>query len=341
MHSFRGPWIAAALGTSSIMLAACGGSAEPADSSGASEPVTLSFGHVLAEAQPWHQCGALPMKEAVESAEVGITVEIFPASTTQNDTLEQLDALETGNLDITLAGGSQLATRLDKASIFDAAYLFNDAEHMQRVVNGPIGDEVWEELRQEAGFRVLTMGYYGARHVTANVPVRSPADLSGIKMRVVDAPLFLDNGIALGAEPVSIAFGELYLALQQGVVDAEENPLPVIAAQGFDEVQDYVSMTGHVYASLALVIADSSWDELSAEQQEVLAGAAEAFGEDVTECTLEEETTLLEEWKQPGSPIEVVEDVDLDAFREAAADYLPEKYADVWGDLFQRVRDEA
>src|SRR5690625_7525403 len=108
-------------------------------------------------------------------------------------------------------------------------------------------------------------------------------------MRVLDAPLWTANGEALGAEPASVPFAELYLALQQGVADAQENPLPVIEAEGFDEVQDYVSLTGHVVAMMAVVITEDSWDGLSEEQQASLLEAGETLGS--------EERRVGKEWR--------------------------------------------
>lgn len=300
---------------------------------------TLSFAHVLAESQPWHQCGALTFQESAEESGTGLKIDLFPAAQTHADTLEQLDAIDSGNLDITWATPAQLGTRLDTLSVFDAAYLFRDAEHMQKAISSPAANELWDELRDDHGMRVIGAGYYGTRHLTSNSEVTTPADMQGEKLRVLDAPLWLDNGVALGGSPTPVAFSELYLGLQQGVVDAQENPLPVIQAQAFDEVQEYVHLTGHVVAMMAAVISEKTWQTLSAEQQDAVLAAGEALGEGVTECTLEQEEELLAAWQAPDSKITVNSDVDLDSFRENASDVLFPKYEEAWGDIYRTLQE--
>lgn len=346
---------------SALVLTACGGGSDDAgtespdsgttaddpvdeedgDDDAAGEEITLSFAHVLAESQPWHQCGALVFEEQVNASGTGLTVDLFPAAQTHNDTLEQLDAIDSGNLDITWATPAQLGTRLSSLDVFDAAYVFRDADHMGEAVQSEAAWELWDELRDEHGMRVIGTGYYGTRHLTSNNMVTSPEDMAGQRLRVLDAPLWLANGQALGAEPTPVAFSELYLALQQGVVDAQENPLPVIDAQGFAEVQDYVHLTGHVVAMMAAVISEDTWQSLSEDQQEAVLAAGEALGEGVTECTLEDEAELLEAWSGEDSEITVNDDLDLDAFRESALDVLFPEYEDAWGETYRSLQGEA
>lgn len=315
-----------------LVLTACSPAASPA------EPVTLSLGNVLTETHPWNKCGMAELEKSLEAAGVGIEIDLFPAGQTQADTQEQLDALQSGSLDLTLAGPAQLATRLEKLNIFDAAYLFETPDQLLSVTNGEIGQELFEELREASGLRVLSTGYYGTRHVTANKAVRSPDDLTGVKMRVIDAPLWIANGEALGATPTAVAFAELYLALQQGVVDAQENPLPTIAAQKFLEVQSHISLTGHNVGAESIVVSDGAWDRLSEAQQTALAAAAKAGADAATKCVADEEEALLAEWSDAGSGVTVVSDVDLTAFQDRAQPILLAEFGDVWGDLYERIR---
>lgn len=337
----------AAIAAASLVLTACGsndggdGSTDDANGGDPAEPadeVSLSFAHVLAEAQPWHQCGALAFEEVAVGSGTGLEIELYPAAQTHNDTLEQLDAIDAGNLDITWATPAQLGTRLDTLSVFDAAYLFRDADHMMEAVRSEPAQELWDQLRDENGMRVIGIGYYGTRHLTSNDMVTAPDDMSGVKLRVLDAPLWLDNGVALGGAPTPVPFSELYLSLQQGVVDAQENPLPVIKAQGFDEVQEYVHMTGHVVAMMAVVISETVWQELSEDQQNAVLEAGDALGEGVTQCTLDEEAELLEEWQSEDSVISVNDQVDLDAFRDNAESILFPKYEEDWGELYRTLQ---
>lgn len=327
-----------------LALAACGSgggstSSDPDDGADVGTTTTLSFAHMLAESQPWNTCGAVPFEEQVEAAGVGLDVELYPAGQTHADTLEQLDAIDAGNLDITWATPAQLGTRLSTLSVFDAAFLFRDADHMMEAVHSDVAEPLWEQLRTDYGMRVIGIGYYGTRHLTSNNAVTTPADMEGQKLRVLDAPLWIDNGTILGGQPTPVPFSELYLALQQGVVDAEENPLPVIKAQAFDEVQEYVNLTGHVVAMMAVVISDAKWDQLTPEQQDAVLAAGEQLGQSVTECTIAEEESLLAEWQQDDSPITVNTDVDLDAFRDSAQEVLFPKYEDDWGQIYRDLQD--
>ncbi len=319
-----------------LTITACGGGSN----GGGDGDASLSFAHVLAESQPWHQCGALTFEESINDSGTGIDLELYPAGQTHSDTLEQLDAIDSGNLDITWATPAQLATRMSSLEVFDAAYLFEGPDHMTEAVQSEPAEELWEELREEHGMRVIGTGYYGTRHLTSNNEVTTPDDMAGQQLRVLDAPLWLDNGSALGADPTAVAFSELYLALQQGVVDAQENPLPVIEAEGFDEVQDYVHLTEHVVAMMAVVISEDSWEGLDEEQQDAVLEAGEALGEGVTECTLQEEEELLEEWTGDDADIIVNDEVDLDAFRENAEEVLFPKYDEEWGETYRDLQDQ-
>lgn len=324
-----------------MTLAACGGDGDAGDNgTGGGADHSLSFAHVLSESQPWHTCGAVAFQDSIEDSDTGLSLELYPAAQTHADTLEQLDAIDAGNLDITWATPAQLGTRLDTLSVFDAAYLFADADHMMTAARTEAAEELWEQLRTEHGMRVIGIGYYGTRHLTANHPVTTPDDMSGVKLRVLDAPLWLDNGRVLGGQPTPVAFSELYLALQQGVVDAQENPLPVIEAQSFDEVQDYVSLTGHVVAMMAVVISEDTWNDLSEDQQAAVLEAGEVLGDGVTECTLAQEDELLEAWSGPDSEVTVHTDVDLDAFRERANEVFFPAYEDQWGEIYRTLQEQ-
>lgn len=318
-----------------LALTGCGNS----DSDSPDGDSSLSFGHVLAEGQPWHTCGAVPFEEEVEESGTNLGIELYPAGQTHNSTAEQLDALDAGNLDITWGTPAQLATRSSDLDALDAVYAFRDVDHLNTFLDSDVAQDLWDDLLEESDMRVIGTGYYGTRHVTANQPVSTPEDLEGSQMRVLDAPLWTANGEALGAEPTAVPFSELYLALQQGVVDAQENPLPVIEAESFDEVQDYVSLTGHVVAMMAVVISEDSWTELSEEQQNAVLDAGDTLGQGVTECTLDDEAELLEAWSAENADITVHDDVDLDAFRQSAEENLLPQFEDSWADLYRDIQD--
>jgi TRAP-type C4-dicarboxylate transport system substrate-binding protein len=155
-------------------------------------------------------------------------------------------------------------------------------------------------------------------------------------MRFPGSPQYLMNARALGATATEVAYEELYLALQQGTVDGQENPITNIVASNLVEVQDYISMSAH-QLNTNLVIMSSKWNDLSERQQEALTAAVVTAVENVTECIAEDEETILAEWRE-GGEWEVIEDVDRDAFQERAVAYLEENFTGEALEIFQAIR---
>lgn len=327
--------------TTAAAISIAGCSAAPSETTPTSTPgdnpaTTLTLHHVSAESSPWHACGYAEFEKVVEAADVNVDVEVFSAATTYPDIIAMLDAMDVGEIDATTPSAAQLATRYPRVAVFDAAYVFDDWESLEAAQNSEVAKELWDEIANETGIRVLGIGYYGTRHVTSNFPISHPDDLEGVKMRVVDAPLWLANGRALGASPTPVAFAELYQALQSGVVDAQENPLPVIDTQGFAEVQDYVNLTGHSVASATIAFRQEFLDGLTDAQRAAVQEGVDAAVAGATRCTLEQEEELLKKWSQADSIIEINDDVDRAAFREKAKAELIAEFGDEWGDLYEQ-----
>jgi TRAP-type C4-dicarboxylate transport system substrate-binding protein len=155
--------------------------------------------------------------------------------------------------------------------------------------------------------------YYGERHVTSNKKIEKPEDMQGLKIRVPDAPLYMMFPRAVGANPTPIAFAEVYLALQQGVVDAQENPLPTIEAKKFYEVQDYIILTGHITDALLTIIGGPAWEKIDAADRDVLIEILNEAAAKATEEIIQKEKELVQGFRDQGK--EVLE-VDRAPFRE-------------------------
>ena len=168
-----------------------------------------------------------------------------------------------------IQGASALSALYAPMGAVDGAFVFDDSEHMYRFFTSPASDALKQGFLDETGVRILGAWNTGARQFTANKPIRTPADLVGLKMRFPPSQQFLMNAAAMGASPVEVAYDELYLALQQGVADGQENPLVNIKAINLPEVQDYVSLSSHQLSS-NLVVIGKVWDTLSPEQQAAL-----------------------------------------------------------------------
>ena len=198
--------------------------------------------------------------------------------------------------------------------------MFDDSDHMYRFFTSPASDALKQGFADKTGVQILGAWNTGARQFTANKPIRTPDDLSGLKMRFPPSPQFLMNAAAMGASPVEVAYDELYLALQQKIADGQENPLTNIKAINLPEVQSHVSLSSHQLSS-NLVVIGKVWDTLSPEQQAALTAAVEKAMVEEPKCVVEAEKAILDEFRAGGA-MEVVEDVDREAFRAKAEPYL-------------------
>ena len=325
-----------------LLAAACGGSDDGGGGDGgggsANEEITLELAHSYTDEQPQSRCGAQVIADEVEAADVGLTIEIFGSSQLGGDA-DRVQAVVSGDHDIDIQGASALGAVHEPIGVVDAAYAFDDAQHLADFFSGDASADLRQSFTDATGVEILGAWSAGARHFTANKAIREPADLEGVRMRFPNSPQFLMNAEALGATPTEVAFEELYLALQQGIVDGQENPLTNIVAQNFAEVQDYISLSAHQQNS-NLVIVGPVWNELSGEQQEALSAAVDAAVEQVPQCVEEDEATTLEEFSSGGT-IEVVDDVDVDAFQQQAEEYFSENYTGESLEAYEAIRESA
>jgi tripartite ATP-independent transporter DctP family solute receptor len=248
-----------------------------------------------------------------------------------------LQMIRTGQIDVYPMGSD--AVTLDPAwAVFDMPFLFSDRETVARLLDGEIGDELRASMREAAGLEVLAFGELGFRQMTNNVrPIVTPADMEGVQFRVPGSPARILSFRMLGAEPINMNFGELYLALQQGTVDGQENPLITIKNRSLNEVQKYLSLSGHVYSPVTLVMNGAKYDSLTPEQQTMVREAALEAAKFTRGLGAEGDATMLGEL---AGSMEVNE-IDLAAFKEAAAPIWTEVGKMAGDDLAQRVIDAA
>jgi tripartite ATP-independent transporter DctP family solute receptor len=329
--------IAAAAVLPLLTLAACGGDDEEGGGGGGGD-VTLSLAHSYTETQPQHRCGAQVIADEVEKADVGMTVEIFSASALGGDA-DRIASVVSGDIDIDIQGASALGAVYEPVAVVDAAYAFDDAEHLARFFGGEASDELIQGFADETGVTTLGAWSAGMRHFTANDPIRSPEDLDGLRMRFPNSPQFLMNAEALGADATEVAYEELFLALQQGTVDGQENPITNIASSNLQEVQDYLSLSSH-QANSNLVIIGGVWEDLSTEQQEALQAAVDAAVEQVPGCVAEDEEKTLAEWEESDA-FEIVDDVDVESFRTQADEYFRENFDEEQLAVYEAIRGTA
>ncbi len=232
----------------------------------------LKLGHIAESTNPYGQ-GADKFAELVKQKSNGdIEIKVFPSSSlgTQKELIE---GLIYGTVDMTLTGTAELGTFQPQMAIFDMPFLFKDRAHAFKALD-TVGMELGKPLEAK-GIKLLGYMENGIRHMTNNAhPIKSPADMKGLKIRVMNNKVYVEMMKALGASPTPMALAELYSGMQAGVVDGQENPSAHIYTKRFYEVQKYASLTGHAYAAEPVLISMSTWKKLKPEQQAIIQSAA-------------------------------------------------------------------
>lgn len=284
------------------------------------EPVTLRLAHISDEQHPSHK-GSVAFKEEVEERTDGrITVEIY-SNSQLGSAPEYTEQVKLGTLALGLATSGQLQVWIPEYGAVMIPFLFESYDHAHRALDGEAG-ELLADMAREEDFEVLANWEWGFRQLSnSRMPVRTPNDVSQLKMRVPNEIQLQAMYKTLGASTSIIAFPELYQALAQGVVDGQCNPIATIYYQNLYEVQDYVTMLYHVYNTQMLVMSSEVYDSLSAEDQTILKEAAMNAGKMVRELTVSSEQDLIDTMKDEGIQFN---SPDLSPFREAVAPAIDE-----------------
>jgi tripartite ATP-independent transporter DctP family solute receptor len=220
---------------------------------------------------------------------------------------------------------------------FAAPYIWRDVDHMMKVVRGPIGQELAERLVKAKGMRILDLGWlFGNRHLTTkSKAIYKPEDLKGMKIRVQPTAIYLETIKAMGANPTTMDFKEVYLGLQSGVIDGQENPPFVIFNNKLFEVQKFLMLTGHITQNQAIVINDKFYQGLSPEWRKLLTEAAYEAGNFQNELILKSEKEYLDKLKAAGMTIV---QPDVQAFRAATKDVW-KKVSEKWEPgLYEKIQ---
>jgi TRAP-type transport system periplasmic protein len=248
---------------------------------------------------------------------------------------ELIEAVQIGTLDMVITSTGPLPNFVPETQVLDLPFLFRDYDHARGVLDGEIGRELLDYV-DAAGFKALGWTENGFRHITnSQRPVHTPADLAGMKIRTMENPIHLRAFEALGAAPTPMSFAELFTALQQGVVDAQENPIVVISVSNFAEVQGHLSLTGHLYSPAIIMMSEGLWSSLSEEEQGWIMEATAASIEVTRARVTELEETGIDGLIEKG--MQVVADVDKAPFQEAVAPAY-DAYTERFGDeLIERI----
>jgi tripartite ATP-independent transporter DctP family solute receptor len=293
------------------------------------QPRAIRWGELLPATHPQVLMVDRIARELREKTAGRLEIQSFPGGQLGSGR-DMMEAVSTGALQFTTDGAGALAAFLPPLSVIEAPYLWRDAAHMAKVAATPIFARLNGELVSRRGMRMIGITYYGKRHLTSSAakPVRSVADMAGFRLRVPPVDVFRAMVEAWGGRPTPIAFPELYLALAQGAVDGQENPLPTIHSAKLFEVQKHLVLTGHIITPRMPIVNEAFWRSLAGPDRDALEAAIASAGQWQDAELARQEGELVATLK--GAGMEVIE-VDVAAFRAPVLAKVPAQFADRWG----------
>lgn len=247
--------------------------------------------------------------------------------------IEAIRMIQAGVIDMTVTG-STLNNWIEIMAFCEMPFLLRDEAHMDQLIHGPIGKRMEREMREKTGFRALGYFQRGPRHLTSNRPIQHPDDLKGLIIRVPNVPSFVTAWQALGAKPTPMSFSEVFTSLQQGTIEAQENPFAMIKAAGFSEVQDYVNLTSHVVSWTYPVIGEKQFQAFPEDLKKVFLEAARDMQEFERQLFLENEKEVQDELRAQG--MQLVE-VDKESFAKKSRKALFESLSPEMQKVHQEI----
>jgi len=300
---------------------------------------TLKFAFQNQAGHPQAQ-GAQKFADLVaEKSGKKITVKLYPGGSLGGD-LQTVSALQGGTLDITVLNAGILTAQVKEFAAYDLPFLFNDAKEADAVTDGPFGSKLFAKL-EDRGLHGLGYWDLGFRNLTnSKRPIAKADDIAGLKIRVIQSPIYIDLFGALGANATPMPFPELYAALDQKAVDGQENPNTTILSSKFAEVQKHLTQTRHIYNPQALIVSKKLWDGMSAQERKVVeeaAAEATAFQRTVSRGEADKALAAL---KAAGMTVTELSPAETAKLREKVKP-VTEKYAAALGaDLFKELNAE-
>ncbi len=295
---------------------------------------TFKVGHVANTDHTWQKALEYFRDMLYERSGGKIIVEIYPNEQLGKE-IELIRSIKTGIADMTITGGT-LQNWTDIVAFSDMPFIFRDSVHMQKLANGPIGKEMEKTILEETGIRIVTFFQRGPRHLTANRPIESSSDLNGLIIRVPNVPSYTIAWSALGANPTPMALSEVFTSLQQGTIEAQENPLAMISTTNLFEVQDYVNLTSHVLSWAYVVIGDRQFQELPHDLQVIFMEAAKEMQDYEHKLFLKNEARLRDHLESKG--MEFIE-VDVTDFQQKGSQAVYQSLSRDMKDIYDRIQE--
>ena len=282
----------------------------------ASAQTALKWAHVYETSEPFHTESVWAAEEIAKRTDGRYTIDVFPASQLGKES-DINQGLTLGTVDIIISGSSFAAREFAPIGVTYYPFTFRNADHLLNYVGSDTYNALAKGYEDASGHHIAATTYYGTRHTTSNRPIEKCADMAGLKIRVPDVPAYLAMPRACGANTAPIAFAEVYLALQNGTVEAQENPLTTIEAKKFYEVQKHIVLTGHIVDHLNTIVSKSRWASLTDEDKQIFTEVMREAAQRATATIVAREKELVQFFKDKGL---TVTDVDLADFESAVAE---------------------
>ncbi|MDW3647754.1 MAG: TRAP transporter substrate-binding protein [Bacteroidia bacterium] len=273
--------------------------------------------------------------ETVQQASDGrMKIEIYLSEQLAKEN-ESIRLIQADIIDMTVTG-SVLSNWIEIATFCELPFLLKDSTEMKELIEGPIGKRIEQEILEKTGLRPLTYFSRGPRHLTSNRPIKHPDDLNGLILRVPSVPSFVTAWNAIGAKVTPMAFSEVFTALQQGTIEAQENPFDLIQNGSLYEVQKYINLTGHVISWSYPVVGEKQFQRLPPDLQQIFLEAAQEMHDYEHALFLENEKTIQDKLKERG--MEFIE-VDKAAFQAKCEKVIYESLSDEMKEVYQSLLD--
>jgi TRAP-type C4-dicarboxylate transport system substrate-binding protein len=343
----RRRFAASVLAATALVITGCAGGEAAPDETGdgaASEndPVTLTVATSQNEQTPNYFCGVELLKERLEEADMGFTVELYPASQLGPDA-DRFPQVQAGDIDIDLQGASALSATYEPIGVVDAAYAFDDVDHAFQWIDES-SEELFTGFHEATGVNIVDGWFFGNRtFTTKDVEVTSPDDLAGVPIRFPNSPIFLANAEALGVtSPVSVAVEEVYTALQQGIAVGQENPIVATRSSSYDEVLNTAILNNHNVGIHWILVSDKTYEKMSDEQTALLEETIREIRPENRDCVDEATEEILDEYRGDDNfTVVETEDVDMDAFISKAEEFFNGYFTGDNLEAYQAIRDTA
>ena len=279
----------------------------------------LKWAHVYETSEPYHTQSVWAAEEIKKRSNGKFDIQVFPASSLGKET-DINQGMQLGTVDMIISGPSFAARSYPRLGIAYYPFIFRDGDHLIAYSKSDVFKEMVDGYREKTGIQITAYTYYGARHTTSNRPFTDCAGMKGLKIRVPDVPVYMATPKACGANPTPIAFAEVYLALQNGTVEAQENPLTTIEAKKFYEVQKAIMMTGHIVDGLTTQVAPHVWNKLTDAEKQMFTDVTREAAARATADIKKREAELADEFKKKGLQIVTV---DRKSFADAVLKNTP------------------